>query len=213
MQVIIYKIKKMSLPVTKVITKTPQMRKFDLKAFSKHKKKNNYCRYIKTDDNGVTIETYLIENKDSYQETITYLNTPIKKRYMYNKNTLNTTKEIVSFYDCIIGFRREYNEDGVLIAEIDCDAPYKLSWQKLIKKMKTEYDIDLMDKLDQIKNNNSVSSVSRNPQRMQYVIRIPCEFIPHGISEERFEIDATTGEIISHIKNKEKIYPNANCDQ
>ncbi|MCV9930808.1 hypothetical protein OIU80_00805 [Flavobacterium sp. LS1R47] len=188
------------------------MRKFDLKAFSKNKKNKNYYRYIKINDEGATIETYLIENKDSYQETIVYLNTPIKKRYMYDKYTLNIIKEISSFYDCIIGFRREYNEDGVLIVEIDNDAPYKFSWQNLVKKMKTEYDIDLMDKLDQIKNNNSVSYLSRNSQKMQYDIRIPCEFIPHGFPEERFEIDATTGEIITHIKNKEKIYPNANRD-
>lgn len=189
------------------------MRKFDLKAYNKNKKSNNnYCRYIKIDDYGTTIETYLIENKDSYQETVTYLNTPIKKRYMYDKSTLNVVKEVVSFYDCIIGFRREYDEDGTLITEINNDAPYKFSWQDLVQKMKKEYDIDLMDKLDQIKNDNSVSSVSRNPQVMQYNIRIPCKFIPHGIAEERFEIDATTGEIISHIKNKEKTYPNANRD-
>lgn len=190
------------------------MKKFDLTAFNKHKKgNNNYCRYIKTDDNGATIETYLIENNDSYQETITNLNTPIKKRCMYDKNTLNIVKEVVSFYDCIIGFRKEYNKEGVLITEINNDAPYKFSWQDLVQKMKTEYDINLMDKLDQIKNNNSVSSVSRNPQIMQYNIRIPCDFVPHGIAEERFEIDATTGEIITHIKNKGKIYPKANCDQ
>lgn len=187
------------------------MRKFDLKAFNKHKKDSViYCRYIKINNNGDTVETYLVANKDSYQETITYLNTPIIKRYMYDKYTLNMTKEVTSFYDCIIGLRKEYNEEGVLIKEINYDSPYAFSWQDLVQKMKLEYDIDLMDKLDQIKNNNCVSSVSRNPQLMQYDIRIPCENTPHGILEERFEIDATTGEVITHIKNKGKAYPNAN---
>ena len=200
----------MSLAIPEIaISKIPQMKKFDLKAFNKHKKGNNtYCRYIQINNNGDTIETYLVENKDSYQETITRLNTPIKERYMYDKNTLNITREIVSFYDCIIGFRREYNENGTLIKEINTDKPYKFSWQDLVQKMKMEYDIDLMDKLDQIKNDNCVASVSRNPQIMQYQVRIPREFIPHGIPEERFEIDAITGEVITHIKNKGKTYPN-----
>jgi hypothetical protein len=200
----------MSLAIPEIaISKIPQMKKFDLKAFNKHKKGNNtYCRYIQINNNGDTIETYLVENKDSYQETITRLNTPIKERYMYDKNTLNITREIVSFYDCIIGFRREYSENGTLIKEINTDKPYKFSWQDLVQKMKMEYDIDLMDKLDQIKNDNCVASVSRNPQIMQYQVRIPREFIPHGIPEERFEIDAITGEVITHIKNKGKTYPN-----
>lgn len=187
------------------------MKKFDLRAFNQHKKNSAiYCRYTKINDNGDTVETYLVANKDSYQETITYINTPIIKRYMYDKYTLNRTKEIVSFYDCVIGFRREYDEEGILIKEINNDTLYEFSWQDLVQKMKTEYDIDLMDKLDQIKNNDCVSSVSRNSQLMQYNIRIPRDYIPHGIPEERFEIDATTGEVITHVRNKGKTYPNAN---
>lgn len=187
------------------------MKKFDLKTFNERKKENTtYCRYIKKNDDGKNVETYLIENNDSYQETNTTLNTPIKERYMYDKNTLKITKKITSFYDCIIGFRKEYDENGILIKEINNDKPYTFSWQDLVQKMKMEYDIDLMDKLDQVKNDNCVSSVTRNPALMKYHIRIPREHMPHGILEERLEIDATTGEVISHIKNKEKTYPNAN---
>ncbi|KIC02811.1 hypothetical protein OA88_06715 [Flavobacterium sp. JRM] len=184
------------------------MRKFDLESFYKHKKNGaTYCRYITTDNNGNALEIYLLEHTDSYQQTVTYLNTPIKKRHLYDKKTLNVTKEIESFYDCIIGFRREFNEKGELIKEINNDKPFKFSWQDLVKKMKQEYAIDLMNENDQIKTNNYVSSVSRNSQVMKYFIIIPCEFTPHGVSEERFEIDATTGKTIIHIKNRAKSYP------
>lgn len=185
------------------------MKKFDLEAFEKHKKDNNtYCRYITKNDNDDTVEIFLIENKDSYQQTVTYLNTPIKKRFMYDKKTLTVTKEIESFYDCVIGFQREYNEKQELIKEINNDAPYKFSWQDLVSKMKNEYQIDLMDEKEQIKNNSHVSFLSRSTQTMKYSITMPCEFTPHGVIEEKFEIDATTGKTIYHIGNQRKKYSN-----
>ncbi|MCV9929973.1 hypothetical protein OIU83_20095 [Flavobacterium sp. LS1R49] len=182
------------------------MKKFDLETLKKLRKGNDtYCRYITIDNNNDTIEVYLKENRDSYQETIIYLNTPIKKRLMYDKQTLNVVKEIESFYDCIIGFRREYDKKGKLLEEIDTDEPYKFSWKDLVEKMKMEYNIDLMDFKDQIKKSNLVSSLSRNAQAMKYCITLPCEFTPHGAREQRFEIDATTGKTISHIGNSGKI--------
>lgn len=180
------------------------MRKFDLDAFEKHKEDNNtYCKYITTNPDGNSTETYVKENKDSYQETITYLNSPIKKRYMYDKKTLKITKEIKSFYDCIIGFRKEYNENGDLIKVIDNDQPFLFTWQDLVIKMKTEFDIDLMDTNLMYKNNTS--SVSRNSQEMKYLIIIPNDFMPHTCPEEKFEIDATTGKLLYHIGNKKRI--------
>ncbi|MDA6070056.1 hypothetical protein NJT12_10545 [Flavobacterium sp. AC] len=179
------------------------MRKFDLEAFEKHKKDNNtYCRYITKNTNGDTIEIFLTEHKDSYQQTIIYLNTPIKQRFMYHKKTLTLIKEIESFYDCIIGFQREYDDEQELIKEINNDEPYKFSWQDLVNKMKNEYQIDLMDEKEQIKNNTQVTFLSRNSQTMKYSISMPCEFTPHGVIEEKFEIDAITGNTIYHIGNK-----------
>lgn len=181
------------------------MIKFDLNAFNSHKKEsNNYCRYITKNNNGDNIEVYLIEHENSYQQTIIYLNTPIKKRLMYDKKTLTITKEIESFYDCIIGFQREYNEHQELIKETNKDEPYIFSWQDLVKKMKAEYNIDLMDKKEQIKNNNYVSSLSRNPSLMKYFIHIPCKYTPYGISEEIFEIDASNGKTLYHNGNRGK---------
>lgn len=185
------------------------MRKFDLEAFEKHKKdNNNYCRYITKNTNGDSIEIFLIEHKDSYQETIIYLNTPIKQRFMYYKKTLTLIKEIESFYDCIIGFQREYNEEQELIKEINNDAPYKFSWQDLVSKMKTEYEIDLIDEKEQIKNNIQVAFLSRNSKTMKYSISMPCQFTPHGVIEEKFEIDANTGQTTYHIGNQRKKYSN-----
>ncbi|WP_428231614.1 hypothetical protein [Flavobacterium sp.] len=182
------------------------MRKFDLEAFKNHKKDNtNHCRYNTINAQGDNVEIYLIEHNDCYQESIIYLNTPIKKRYKYDKKTLNLTKEIESFYDCVIGFQREYNEQQELIKEINHDKPYPFSWQDLVQKMKHEYGINLMDEKDQIRNNNYVSSLSRSFQLMKYFIDIPCTFIPHGIREEKFEIDASTGRTLFYVGNRKKI--------
>ncbi|WP_264536834.1 hypothetical protein [Flavobacterium sp. N1736] len=182
------------------------MKKFDLEAFREHKEDNNtYCKYISINPDGNTVETYIKENKDSYQETVTYLNSPIKKRYMYDKKTLKITKEIKSFYDCIIGFRKEYNENGELVKVIDNDKPFSFSWQDLVEKMKKEFDIDLMDLKNQMHKNNNISSVSRNSQEMKYFVVIPNNFIPHTCPEEKFEIDATTGKLLHHIGNKKRI--------
>lgn len=185
------------------------MRKFDLEAFEKHKKDNNtYCRYITKNTNGDNVEIFLIEHKDSYQQTIIYLNTPIKQRFMYNKKTLTLIKEMESFYDCLIGFQREYNEKQELIKEINNDAPYKFSWQDLVNKMKMEYKIDLMNENEQIKNNSQVTVLSRNPHTMIYSITMPCQFTPHGVMEEKFEIDAMTGKTIYHVGSQRKKYSN-----
>lgn len=182
------------------------MTKFDLQAFNQYKKENNnHCRYITTNETGDNVEIHLIEHENSYQQTIIYLNTPIKKRYLYDKKTLTITKEIDSFYDCIIGFQREYNANHELIKETNQDEPYLFGWQDLVSKMKEEYNIDLMNEKEQAKNNNSVSSVSRNSQLMKYFIHIPCKFSPHGISEEKFEIDARTGKTLYHNGNRGKI--------
>jgi len=182
------------------------MAKFDLEAFYRHRKdNNNYCRYITTNTNGDRVEIYLTEHKDSYQQTIIYLNTPLKKRYMYNKKTLAITKEIESFYDCIIGFQREYNDKQELIKETNKDEPYKFSWKDLVRKMKDEYGINLMDEKEQIKNNNYISSISRDPKAMKYFIYIPCQFSPQGITEEKFEIDAVTGKTLYYTGNRKKI--------
>lgn len=182
------------------------MREFDLEAFKKYKEDNNtFCKYITVNPDGNTIEIYLKENKDSYQETITYLNSPIKKRYMFDKKTLKITKEIKSFYDCIIGLRKEFNENGELLKVIDNDKPFLFTWQDLITKMKTEFNIDLMDIKNQIHINTYPASVSRSSQEMKYFIVIQNEFIPYGSPEEKFEIDATTGKLLNHSGNKRRI--------
>lgn len=117
---------------------------------------------------------------------------------MYSKQTLNPIKGMETFYDCIIGFRKKYNETGELTKETDCNEPYKFSWQDLVLKMKKEYNTDIMDFRDQNKKNNYVSSVSINSEEMRYHITLPLEFTPHGAGEQKFEIDATTGKVIKH---------------
>lgn len=180
------------------------MKKFDLEVFKAHKiDNNNYCRYITLNADGNTVETYIKENKDSYQETITYLNSPIKKRHMYDKKTLKIVKEIKSFYDCIIGLRREYDQDGEILNIIDNDKPFLFSWQDVVTKMKAEFDIDLMD-INQMYKNSHTGSVSRSSQEMKYFITIPNDFIPHTCIEEKFEIDATTGKLLYHLGNRKR---------
>lgn len=182
------------------------MIKFDLEAFNNHKiENNNYCQYTTINTNGENIEVCLIEYENSYQQTIIFLNTPIKKRFLYDKKTLNVTKEIKSFYDCIIGFQREYNEKQELIKETNKDESYAFSWQDLVQKMKLEYNIDLMNKKEQINNDYCVASVSRNLSSMKYFIHIPCKFNPYGISEEKFEIDANTGETVYYNGSRGKM--------
>lgn len=183
--------------------KTTNMRKFDLEAFEKHKTGNDtFCRYKTINNNGDSIEIYLEDNKDAYLEYISYINTPLKEKFTYSKRTLNMISEIETFYNCAIGVKKEYDEKGELIKITDNDKPYKFSWQDLVKKMKEEYDIELMDIKEQIKKKNYVSSVKRSPQTMLYYINMPREMIQSNAARlERFEINANTGEVTNHFGN------------
>ncbi len=185
------------------------MRKFDIETYNEYRTGNRtYYRYSKTDDNGDSIEITLEDfNAKKYLEYIIYINLPIKKYYEYNKKTLNMIFESETFYDCAIGFRREYDDNGALIKEIDNDAPFKFTWQDLVEKMRQDYAIELWDK--QTKEYKGGTNVSRGGQPLCYGVSIYREFIPEygGWTKERFIIDGTTGKLVGHSGNDAREHP------
>lgn len=180
------------------------MGKFDLEAYNYYRK-GNYegCEYTTTNENNDSVKIVLNKYKDFYVEHIIFLNTPFKKYYEYNIKTLNVRVENTMFYNCAIGLRREFDERGELIKEIDNDALYKFTRQDLVEKMRNEYDIELIDLKEQKAKNNFDTSLSRNAQTLLYYIHLPRGLDPQygGSRLEVFEIDGTTGKLIRHFGN------------
>lgn len=67
----------------------------------------------------------------------------LRKSYFTKNNQLKSS--VHRFYSLSYGFLREYNEEGNLIKEKNLDENYKFSIDDLIKKMRNEYGIDIMN--------------------------------------------------------------------
>lgn len=191
---------------------TSAMRKLNLEAYNKYRKGNREgCRYITTNENNDSVKIVLDKLRDCYSEHVLFLNSPLREVYEYNINTLKVIFEMEFFYNCPIGFRREYNENGELIKEINNDAPFKFTWQELIVKMREEYGIELWDLKEQRLKNQSGLSVGRDAEKITYRVRLYADFVYYegfmGRSIERFEIDGTTGKLIKHWGNDNRKHP------
>ena len=105
---------------------------FNTSAINKYYKKGN--RRVRLIYGGE--EDFQLEESD---------NTP----YMTYKNFSLKTKSLLyigrAFYEAEIGFWKYYDENGNLIKETNEELPYKLSVDDIIKIMKLDYNIDLMD--------------------------------------------------------------------
>ena len=113
------------------------MKTFDMERFNRNAINNVYEFHWKDD-------LYVTQRKlkDYYLEHIIKKDTPLKKNKAYYFSG-SIKFEANLYYDCLIGITKYYDESGKLIKEVDEDAPYKFSLEDVIKKVKTEYNIDL----------------------------------------------------------------------
>ena len=131
----------------------------------------------------------------------TDLNSPYHSSKSYERdNKLHC--EQYFFYDMPIKKRRNYyNDEGTLTEEIDWDKGYTFTLEELIRKMKKEYDIDLLN-IDRDKVSFNIDRPS--PQMIRsakprYTIRY---------NDIYYKIDGETGETIEigeNIRTREKL--------
>jgi hypothetical protein len=81
------------------------------------------------------------DGKISIRESLT--DSPYQSTKLYSQKTLFLLKEQQEFYDFCFGITKVYTEEGLLINTINCDQKYNFSVGELIKKIETEYGIDL----------------------------------------------------------------------
>lgn len=172
------------------------MEKFDKQLYEQNKDKAGNYEYLTKNRDRDSIRVKLSGSGGIYQKIIYKTNTPFSVVYEYDKNTLNITRKLELFYNCGINKMYEYNPDGKLIKETDLDAPFKFTWQDLVKTMKAKYDVDLMDM-----SKNKQTTITRNSEMTLYFISIPTgkfEFVLGMNSKitETYNIDGNTGETI-----------------
>ncbi|QKX07087.1 hypothetical protein HN014_19930 [Aquimarina sp. TRL1] len=113
------------------------MKTFDVEQFNKNKINNRYT-YISKDSTKVEQSTWQF----GYEETITKQNDffQVYNKY-YKDGTLKVTGEFFPD-DFLKGVWKEYDEQGNLVKETDYDAPYKFTWEDVLKLIK-ERKIDM----------------------------------------------------------------------
>ncbi|WP_395075962.1 hypothetical protein [Flavobacterium sp.] len=87
----------------------------------------------------------IIFREKTIQVEKTMLNNPYEIIKIYFKNNKILYAEGQDFYGIHIGLDKEYDETGKLIKQIDNDKPYQFSIEDLRKKLKNEYDIDIIE--------------------------------------------------------------------
>ena len=150
-------------------------------------------KYLKKGEERISIEYF----NDAVQIELNNINSPY---YKFKKFSLKTNRLLLTgteFYKINIGIWENYDETGQLIKKIDYDKPYKFSIEDLIKKMKNEYDIDLLDV-------ERVSYVSRYEEKKD--VNLPLYEVCYKYSSlnnnkvEYYLINGTTGETLFTIK-------------
>ncbi|MFK7002222.1 hypothetical protein, partial [Flavobacterium oreochromis] len=119
--------------------KKDTMEYFDIKKYKENKTVNGYIFNL---NDGTQVMQ--IEHEDqTYTDERRQKNSPYTYFKTYHKN--GVIKSIgKSFYVFNIDTYREYDEKGKLIEEINFEKPYKFSSDELRKKIKEEYDIDIV---------------------------------------------------------------------
>lgn len=72
--------------------------------------------------------------------------TPYNFHKSYSSKNKALVSEWIEFYRAFTGIDKQYKEDGSLILETDQDKPYKFSIEDMVKKIKEEYNIDILNK-------------------------------------------------------------------
>lgn len=175
------------------------MRKFDIKKFVENKRDGEY-RYRENDSTVVilsTVSNYLLEThviNESRKEIV----------YSYFMNgKLYTSSQ--TYCDVPVGITKWYNEYGELVKEQDEDAPYLFSMDDLRILIKKELKVDILypesgyyhtiSRFD----SKQIKNLSFPNTEYYYDVDIMINLKGLNGNKHRLIIDATTGEILSHI--------------
>lgn len=167
----------------------------DKQKFDDNKDKNEYKTVLKDGTEIKQISGGELEGKNIVIEETIKPNSSYTthKIFFYDNGSLKETGR--KFYNFPIENWVEYNENGVLIKEIDYEEPHKFSIKDLQKKIKKEFGIDIEEK-------NIGVSVSRSIDLPpQYNVRLPL-FDNYSGSWSIILIDGITGDIISKTTGK-----------
>ena len=110
--------------------KQNRMITFDIETFNNKKVRKEYTFIDK--DSTLIIQT---ERQLEYQETIKHKNSYFETINRYYKS--GKLKVVSQFYPDRFqkGIRKEYDEQGNLIKETNYDAPYKFTWEDILKSV------------------------------------------------------------------------------
>jgi hypothetical protein len=146
-------------------------------------------------------------------------NTPFRISKRYYEKTKLLAIEQTKFYDMPVGFRREYDENGNLIKETNYDEHFHFGIHQLAKKMKDEYDIDIMNsrkvlRIERVNvaENNSfervypyIASILTDKNRYLYILVLCRQYINRiydgatfidGLDFDLYCVDGNTGKTL-----------------
>ena len=162
--------------------------KFDLENYNKLVKKNTR---IDVDKHGNKVENQPLGNGE-YRQFITILDTPylVEKRYDANGSLYSFSRHI---HDMEFGKSKSYDKKTGTLTIYDMDKDYKFSLCDLIKKMASEYSINIEDKHTLYKLSRTIDEEKSN--RPIYLVVVHVNPNPN-IPIFEFKVDGTTGEIL-----------------
>lgn len=123
-------------------------RTFDIEEYKKIIQKNDRGKRYIIKDSGMIVEKdedFSNGNFIGFREDCHYPGSPYNTVFLYYKNG-RIKKSWTTFYEFVVGCVTEYDSIGRVVNERNEDAFYKFDIEALIKKMKKEYDIDLLDR-------------------------------------------------------------------
>jgi hypothetical protein len=185
----------------KVNTNKYTMERFDIKKYRENKGINGY-EFVSKDNENIR----QIEHEDkTFSENIKKNNSPyLIIKIFYLDGSLKMINK--NFYNFQIEIKKEYDEVGKLIKEIDNDLPYKFSITDLQKKIIAEYQIDIIyDYLDSKSTEMTVNRWTGYDKDFDiYKKNVPMyqvHFSDKNNNDILLEINATTGATIKKMVN------------
>jgi hypothetical protein len=129
---------------SKQITKDTMMHLLDTNKYRDWENDNTYTpsqndKYLKKLDDRVKI----LDFNDKIKIEESNINKAITNIYVYDKNSKYIQVEGQLFYTVEYGIWQYYDNEGKIIKRKDWDKPYKFSISDLVKKFKSEYNVDL----------------------------------------------------------------------
>lgn len=164
------------------------MEYFDINAFRENNANENEKNFIL--ENGDKIQQFKGSGNKGYIERKEYANTAYDLYKEYYENG-NLKVKVNMFYNFQVKLRKEYDEKGNLTEEIDYDNDYKFSIDDLGKKMKEEYNIDILKRSPWVK-------VMRDKIDSGVIYKVMVYLKENKYSDTKnYTVDGITGKVIS----------------